>query len=137
MKILSALTFFTALLVSFNTVAHTDEYLDTQTAPHGGQLRMVGMLHLELVVTDKLLTVYVTDHAGKPVAINGATSNAVILANKAKVNVELKPTGDNVLKGEGEFTLDPEMKVVVSITLADEKEPQQARFTPLEKPKEK
>ena len=32
------------------TFAHTDEYLDTQIAPHSGQLRMAGAQHYELVV---------------------------------------------------------------------------------------
>ncbi|MES2091726.1 MAG: hypothetical protein V4532_17380, partial [Pseudomonadota bacterium] len=30
--------------------AHDDAYLDTLTAPHGGQLRMAGSSHYELVV---------------------------------------------------------------------------------------
>ena len=30
-------------LASINAMAHTDEYLDTQQAPNGGQLRMAGV----------------------------------------------------------------------------------------------
>ena len=30
--------------------AHTDDYLVTMLAPHGGQLRMAGAYHLELVL---------------------------------------------------------------------------------------
>jgi len=37
-------------LASPTLFAHTDEYLDTQKAPHGGQLRMAGIYHFELVV---------------------------------------------------------------------------------------
>jgi len=122
-----------ALLFSFNSLAHTDEFLDTQKSPHGGQLRMAGHYHLELVVTEKLLTVYVTDHAGAAVSTRDGTGNAIVLANKAKTTVELKPAKDNVLQGEGQFVLDPNTKVVVSVTLPGDKEPQQARFEPLMK----
>jgi hypothetical protein len=134
MKMLSYLylTLMLGLLWSFNSVAHTDEVLDSQPAPHGGQVRMAGTFHFELVVGDKQLTVYVTDHAGKSIATEGATGNAMVLVGKTKTTVELKPAEENVLKGDGEFTAAPEMKVVVSITLAGQ-EQQQARFTPLEK----
>lgn len=122
-----------ALLFSFNSLAHTDEFLDKQKSPHGGQLRMVGKYHLELVVTEKSLTVYVTDHAGTALPTKNGTGNAIVLANKVKTTVELKPANDNVLQGEGKFVLDPNMKVVVSVTLPEDKEPQQARFEPLMK----
>ena len=124
-----------ALLFSYASLAHTDEFLDTQKAPHGGQLRMAGHYHLELVVTEKSLTVYVTDHAGTAIPTKDGTGNAIVLANKAKTTVELKPANDNVLQGEGKLVLDPNMKVVVSVTLAEDKEPQQARFEPLMKQK--
>ncbi len=134
MKMLSYpyLTLILGLLWSFNSVAHTDEYLDSQPAPHGGQIRMAGTFHFELVLGEKQLTVYVTDHASKSFATEGATGNVMVLVGKTKTTVELKPAGDNILKGEGEFTSAPAMKVVVSITLAGQ-EQQQARFTPLEK----
>lgn len=134
MKIFSLTTIsIIALLFSYNSLAHTDEFLDTQKSPHGGQLRMVGKYHLELVVTEKSLTVYVTDHAGTAIPTQNGTGNAIVLANKAKTTVELKPANDNVLQGEGKFVLDPNMKVVVSVTLPADKEPQQARFEPLMK----
>ena len=132
MKWFSLLGFCLSLMVSFNSIAHTDEYLDSQPSPHGGQVRMVGNYHFELVVEEKHLTVYVTDHAGQPVAVKDATGQATVLVNKTKETVVLKPEGENVLKGEGQLTLDPEMKVIVSITFSGQ-EAQQARFTPLQK----
>jgi len=47
--------------------AHTDDYLDTIATPHGGQLRMAGPYHLELVAKDKELILYVTDHGDNPI----------------------------------------------------------------------
>ena len=120
--------------------AHDDAYLDTQQAPNGGQLRMAGAYHLELVVdkstpqaAEKTVVVYVTDHAGQKISTDGATGNATILAAKGKASVALVPDGDNRLKGVAKYASTPDMKVVVSITLPG-KPAEQARFTPLAAP---
>ena len=119
--------------------AHDDAYLDTQQAPHGGQLRMAGAYHLELVVdkstpqaADKPVVVYVTDHAGQKVSTEGATGNATILAAKGKASVALVPDGDNRLKGTGRYASTADMKAIVSFT-AKGQPPETARFTPLVK----
>ena len=122
--------------------AHDDAYLDTQQAPNGGQLRMAGVYHLELVVdkstpqaADKPVVVYVTDHAGQKVPTQGATGNATILAAKGKATVALLPDGDNRLKGTGNYASTPDMKAIISFT-AKGQPPETARFTPLLKSKE-
>lgn len=127
-----------ALAASASTVhAHDDAYLDTQKAPHGGQLRMAGLYHLELVldksspaIADKSVLVYVTDHAGQKISTANATGSATILAAKAKATVALVPNGDNRLKGVGRFASTPDMKVVITLT-AKGQPPETARFTPL------
>jgi hypothetical protein len=53
-----------------------------------------------------------------------------ILANKKKVLVTLQPEGDNRMRGNARYLSTPDMKVVVSITLAG-KLPEQTRFAPL------
>ena len=122
--------------------AHDDAYLDTQQAPNGGQLRMAGVYHLELVVdkstpqaADKPVVVYVTDHAGQKVSTEGATGNATILAAKGKASVALVPDGDNRLKGTGRYASTADMKAIVQFT-AKGQSPETARFTPLLKPME-
>lgn len=121
-----------ALLLSPGVFAHSDEYLDTQTAPHGGQLRMVGQYHYELVVKAGEVSVYVTDHGGNKIATDGARGTATLLSSKGKASVKLAPAGDNQVKGAGKFELAPDMKVVVSLALAGEPA-QQGRFTPMQK----
>lgn len=123
-----------SLILSQGAFAHSDEYLDTQTAPHGGQLRMAGMQHYELVVKPNEVTVYLSDHAGTKIPSNAAAGTATVLSGKDKASVKLQPAGDNVLKGAGKFGLAPDMKVVVSITLPGQSA-EQARFTPLQKTK--
>ncbi len=117
--------------------AHDDATLDKTASPHGGQLRMAGSYHFELVVAPASadarkapVTVYVTDHAGSKVATAGASGSVTILSGAGKATVALAPAGDNALKGEGVYKSAPDMKALVSIALAG-KQAEQARFTPL------
>jgi hypothetical protein len=118
-------------------LAHDDAWLDTQQAPNGGQLRMAGPYHFELVLTkdsrevrENPVVVYVTDHADRKISTTGAKGSATILAGKHKSTVTLQPDGDNRMKGIARYASLPDTKVVVSVTLAG-KQPEQARFTPL------
>ena len=126
-----------ALALSLPAGAHTDDYLDTLAAPHGGQLRMAGPYHLELVAKDKELVLYVTDHGDNPIASEGGVGKATLQLGtaKARTTVKLEPAGDNAFKGSGEFTLKPQSVIVVFVKLPGQ-EAQSARFTPL-KPKAK
>lgn len=122
--------------------AHDEAYLDTLHAPNGGQLRMAGIYHLELVVDttapqtrEKPIRVHVTDHAGQKVPTAAATGTVTILAAKSKTTIALVPDGDNRLKGTGRYASTPDMKAVVSITPQGQP-PETARFTPLAKPRQ-
>ncbi|MBK9348943.1 MAG: hypothetical protein IPN05_01535 [Sulfuritalea sp.] len=126
-----------SLFVASAALAHSDEYLDTQKSPNGGQTRMASIYHFELVVAkdskeakDNPVVVHVTDHAWAKISTAGAVGTATILAGKTKVSVKLVPAGENLMQGVGKYASTPDMKVVVSITLVG-KSPEQARFTPL------
>ena len=130
--VLSGLTFATGPLF-----AHDDAYLDTQKALNGGQLRMAGPYHYELVVAkgskeakENPVVVYVTDHADNKISTAGAKGSATILAGKRKATVTLQPNGDNRLRGLAKYASTPDMKVVVSVTFPG-RQAEQARFTPL------
>lgn len=137
MKTSSALALFLAALASSVASAHTDDALDAQTAANGGQMRMAGPYHYELVVAkdskgakENPIVVYLTDHAGKKVPSAGATGIATLLAGKSKATASLVPDGDNRLKGSAHYASVAEMKVVVSIIFPG-RNAEQARFTPL------
>ena len=102
--------------------------------PNGGQVKDAGKYHLELVVNDAALTVYVTGNKDAKVATKGAIGTATVLVGKGASSVKLESSGENVLVGAGGFQPAPDMKVVVSVNLPGQA-PIQARFTPLEKPK--
>lgn len=118
-------------------LAHDDAYLDTQKAPNGGQLRMAGPYHYELVVVkdskdpkENPVLVYVTDHAGNKVSSAGAAGTATLLSGKLKASAALKPDGDNRMKGFARYASSADMKVVVYLAFPG-KPAEQARFTPL------
>ena len=120
-----------------SALAHDNAYLDTVKAPNGGQLRMAGMYHYELVVVkdskdakENPVLVYVTDHAGTKFPTIGASGTVTLLAGKAMTRVTLVPDGDNRLKGMAKYASSPNMKAVVAITMAG-KTAEQASFTPM------
>lgn len=127
MNKLQALIFGLTVALSSGVSAHTDEYLDTVSAPHGGQLRMAGGSHYELVVKADTLQVFVTDHAGIPIPVKDATGSAIVMAGTQKQSVTFQPKGDNLLEGAGKFDPSQPLKAVVNIQLSGQ-DAQQARF---------
>jgi len=133
-KYLTGVVLFGLLtLFTGSTWAHSDEQLEGVAAPHGGQLRMAGPYHLELVAKDGELRLYVTDHMDHEILTKGGSGKANIFDKDGKkVSVTLVPVFANFMKGTGEFTITPETVVSVFVVL-DGAETQAARFTPLKK----
>ncbi len=106
---------FAALLgIAAIASGHTDEWFDTHPTPHGGQVRMSGPYHLELLLRDGEMLVYVTDHGDNKIATADFTARATVLAGGTQKRVALAPAGDNKLSAIGvPFTLG--MKLVVSV----------------------
>lgn len=129
MKLFKTTLFAASLLVAGYVLAHTDEFLDSQPTPHGGQIRMTDAYHLELVVKDKELTVYVMDHGNEAQPSAGMTATATILSGETKTEVKLEAAEENLLKGTGDFKISDDMKVVLSVTPA----PLTVRYTPFQK----
>lgn len=132
MKLFKTTLLAASLLFAGYAVAHTDEFLDTQPSPHGGQVRMTDTHHLELVIKDKDITVYVMNHANEAQPSAGMQATATVLSGDAKVEVKLEPADENLLKGTGDFKISDDMKVVLSVTPA----PMTARYTPFQKTEE-
>lgn len=129
-------TFFAVvvLILSPHAWSHTDEYFDSVEAPHGGQVRMAGPYHLEIVAKDKEVVLYVTDHADSKINVEGGISKAIFQTGETKTTVKLEPACENMFKATGDFLVTPETKIVVFIRLP-EQEAQAARFTPLKSTK--
>lgn len=133
-KYLIGVVFFGLLnLFAGLTWAHSDEYLEATGAAHGGQIRMAGPYHFELVAKDGELRLYVTDHMDREILTKGGSGKANIFDKDGKkVSIALVPIFANFMKGTGEFTITPETTISVFVVL-DGAETQAARFTPLAK----
>ncbi|MDH4236227.1 MAG: hypothetical protein OEV17_03175, partial [Nitrospira sp.] len=88
---MSAWALSAALAMTPSAWAHTDEYFESVEAPHGGQLRMTGPFHLELVAKGGELTVYVTDHADTKISVDGGLAKAAIETSSTRTQVHLHP----------------------------------------------
>lgn len=130
---MTGVIFFALSALATSAWAHTDEYFEAVQAPHGGQLRMTGPFHMELVAQDGQLTVYVTDHADNKIGVEGGLAKATVETGTMKTQVHLHPVGDNMLKGSGAFALTPSTVVIVFMKLPNQ-DGYAARFMPL-KPK--
>jgi hypothetical protein len=131
-KSLATVVIAATLAVSLPAAAHTEEYFDSVPAPHGGQVRMAGPYHLELVTKDKEILLYVADHSDSKINTGGGVGKVSIQIGKGKPenSIKLLPVGDNILKGTGDFTLTPDTTIIAFIKLPDQ-EAQSVRFTPL------
>ena len=123
--------FLSALMVPYFTMAHTDEYLATVEAPHGGQLRAAGPFHLELVAQDGELKLYITDHGDKPIPARGGQGKANILEGKdgKRQSVTLEPVFANMMRAKGDFKITSDTAVAVFVAIPGY-ETQGARFVP-------
>lgn len=126
-------------LFSTAAFAHTDEYLDTVVGPNGGQLRMAGAYHFELVLAKdakagapSAVKLYLLDHGNNPQPAKDAKATVLIVSGKAKAKTELTPKGDNLLAGNAAYTAAEDLKAVVNISIKTEhgEITEQAMFTP-------
>ncbi len=129
----------TAGLFSTAAFAHTDEYLDTVVGPNGGQLRMAGAYHFELVLAKdakagapSAVKLYLLDHGNNPQPAKDAKATVLIVSGKAKAKTELTPQGENLLAGSAAYTAAEDLKAVVNISIKTEhgEITEQAMFTP-------
>ncbi len=129
-KTIGGMILVSILVVSSPAWAHTDEFFESVEAPHGGQLRMTGPFHLELVAKEGELTVYVTDHADTKISVDGGLAKATVETGQTRTQVHLHPVGNNILKGSGVFSLTPNTVVIVFVKLPNH-DAYSARFMPL------
>lgn len=106
--------------------------IEPVNASHGGQAQEAGPYHLELVAADGELLLYVADHDDKAVSTEGGKAKAMIqqgYEKTSRIDVELQPAGDNILKGTGDFTINQHTKIIVFVKLPGQ-EAHAASFTP-------
>ena len=83
---------------------------------HGGAIAMTATYHVELVVKDGQVDVYLVGHDDKPVAVTGRKGVAILMAGGKSVRVPLEPVGSERLSGKSADARPAAAKGVVQIT---------------------
>jgi hypothetical protein len=84
-------------------------------ARFGGAIVMTATYHVEMVVKDGQVDVYLTGHDDKPVSAKGRKGVAILLAGGKNVRVPLEPVGTERLSGKVTEALPSGSKGVVQI----------------------
>jgi hypothetical protein len=115
------------LLASNEALAHNGEHHEDHAhkAPHGGDVKTVGSGHLEALVRDGNLVVYVLD-AGEKTVVPPKEAKASLLAGKAKAALALRSEAD-ALVAPLPAGVTGKATVIVTVTL--DGKPQSARFS--------
>lgn len=118
--------------------AHDEATLDAMVSAHGGQLRMAGIYHFELVVAPAVVAgqgvtvqVYVTDHLGQKINTAQASGSVSFVSGTSRTQVPLSPQGGNALVGSLAQAPKPGTQAVVSIAPVPGQAPVQAKFNRL------
>lgn len=111
--LLSLLLAFAPLAAGAQT-KHDHGQMDAH-GPNGGKVEHAGASHLELVIKDSTLRVYLYDEDMKPVAAQGAEVTVTVQVDGRRETVKLQPAGSNVMEGKGGFTAGPGLRAVVAL----------------------
>jgi hypothetical protein len=87
---------------------------------YGGIYGEAGTFQLELVIKDKQVILYATNHDAE-LSTKGATGKLTILAAEGKIEAELKPAGENQLVAELRNKPAKGSKIVATVTLPGKK----------------
>ncbi|WP_348945517.1 hypothetical protein ABHF33_02695 [Chitinibacter sp. FCG-7] len=119
--------FILTFLLSGAAFAHDDATMAAMKAPNGGQLKMAGWYHFELVSKGSDVIIYITDHANVAKPSKDVKGKLTILDGGKKQDITLTPAAPNLLKGKLNGKLGQKAKVLASITFADGRT-EQARY---------
>jgi hypothetical protein len=94
---------------------------EVEKGPNGGRVVEASAHHVELVVKDNAVNVFVTDANEKPVSINGFTGVAIFTISGKAQRIPLEPKEGTRLSGTSPVALPAEPVGVVQITAPDGK----------------
>lgn len=122
-KLLISLMMLTASL----SYAHSDAEMAAMVAPHGGQLKMVGWYHFELVSKGQQLNLYLSDHAGTPKPSKDVKGSFTMLDGAQKLEGTFTPIAPNQLRAQLSRKPSKNAQLEVKLTFADGRT-EQAQF---------
>ena len=95
---------------------------------HGGHEVEVGKYHVELVVKDRDLALYVRDPSDKAIDPKTVKASANVLSGKDKAAVQLAAAGSEMVGGQAPFSVAKDAKIIITFSVAGGKS-EQARFS--------
>ena len=101
-----------AFLLATNAFAH-----GSSKGPNGGAQVDAGAYHVEMVVKDMALTVYLHDENDKPVDAKGSRGMGIFVVGGKPRRIELEADSANKLTGASAVPLPATLKGAVQITL--------------------
>ena len=104
------------LLTASPAAAH-----EVEKGPNGGRVVEAGAHHVELVVKDNAVNVFVTDASNKPISITGFKGVAIFTISGKAQRIPLEPKEGARLSGTSPVALPAEPAGVVQITAPDGK----------------
>jgi hypothetical protein len=104
------------LLTASPAAAH-----EVEKGPNGGRVVEAGAHHVELVVKDNDVNVFVTDASDKPISITGFEGVAIFTISGKAQRIPLEPKEGARLSGTSPVALPAEPAGVVQITAPDGK----------------
>jgi hypothetical protein len=105
----------TILLTALPTAAH-----EIEKGPNGGRVVEAGAHHVELVVKENAVNVFLTDASDKPISITGFKGVAIFTISGKAQRIMLEPKEAH-LSGTSPVALPAEPAGVVQITAPDGK----------------
>jgi hypothetical protein len=94
---------------------------EVEIGPHGGRVVETGTHHVELVVKDSAVEVFVTDANDRPVSVDGFKGVAIFTISGRAQRIVLEPKEGARLSGTSPVVLPAEPVGVVQLTLPDRK----------------
>lgn len=100
------------LIMSPHVMAHS---VVAPMALHGGKALAAGSYHLELVVTDGHVQLYLYDRDNHFASVDGITAKALIWTQANTLDVVLTPDKRNMMSGAGAFSVSDVRRVIVTL----------------------
>jgi hypothetical protein len=115
--------------------AHDAATLDAIPSAHGGQVRMMGPYHLQLILdravakAKKPIWIYLQNHAFQGMPSAGTAATVTFVQGGASTTSPLRPAGPESLSGIAVYSAAPALLAIVSLTDGD-KQIYKETFTP-------
>lgn len=122
------------LVLQVGVQAHTNEYLDSVDGTHGGTLRTSGPYHLELIVDQGEVIVWVMDHNNEPKPTDGARGQLILFQDDERIVLDLEPDGESAMRGADErISASQSPRATLTLSMRGQP-PLQVRFAKIDKP---